>query len=478
MALFRRKIKEAGSPAKDGKVNSSAGALRATALELLDSLNYENLYQARQVAAQASIHYPMLQTSAGQAILNVYCETISSLQARVLNRNGNETRWPQWMEQPGSERYPERTFEMVLEQVVSSLLLTGRAFLGLVREKPGDPTSFIEGVDFIEPYSLREQNSRDNKREFLVLNSSLASYKWGLAGGAEPLPSVMTENVERVYSIHDMLIWSGGVTVPGLPLGFSNFDMAQVPVDIALLTQNYTQRHMLYNSQRKDVVIFPDNMSEETQNRMTEIGRKEFVGKDLHAPQFFYLNQRDGSNVREMKIGDTIAESDASMMRLHNSTELASLAGVPLPLAGVAQPGSGSYNSVQALTAFFNANKIEPLVRRIAKGFNRALPKEHRLEFDVSDLVRGDLATASVIVDRLVRTGVINRNEGREILGKPPVEGGDVFMVDKSRIALDDALEPPAAAPVMPAPVEEQDDGSQDETPKDDGRPPGSNKTE
>lgn len=101
---------------------------------------------------------------------------------------------------------------------------------------------------------------------------------------------------------------------------------------------------------------------------------------------------------------------------------------------------------------------LEPWLRAIETALGRALftrdeRATHRILLDRDDLTRADLTTRATAISSLVSAKVINRNEGRNWVGKlPPVKGGDDF--ENPHIN----TEPPPAndnADVKPAPTED-----------------------
>lgn len=83
------------------------------------------------------------------------------------------------------------------------------------------------------------------------------------------------------------------------------------------------------------------------------------------------------------------------------------------------------------------------------------------VEFDISSLMRGDMAARSLYINMGVMNGTLTRNEGREMEGRNPIDGLDEPLQALNMVSVDDVPDP-NAAPAAPAPPNES-------TPADDG---------
>ena len=121
------------------------------------------------------------------------------------------------------------------------------------------------------------------------------------------------------------------------------------------------------------------------------------------------------------ELADAIARDVARMLRIY-----------PAELLHVSIQGSGAPKTAELWSDLFWRFSLFPRVRRIERAISHdtdLFPDRRRYcRFDASDLIRGDVATTASVVHMLVQVGVLTKNEGRAILGQPPVEGGDVFI--------------------------------------------------
>jgi HK97 family phage portal protein len=79
----------------------------------------------------------------------------------------------------------------------------------------------------------------------------------------------------------------------------------------------------------------------------------------------------------------------------------------------------------RTLTRHFNRCSEE--FRRKLLTVNEWLSDQFQFVWDVDTFMKADIDTLTSVVDRLVKATVINPNEGRRMLGKPPREGGEVY---------------------------------------------------
>ncbi|RTL96154.1 phage portal protein [Ancylobacter aquaticus] len=80
----------------------------------------------------------------------------------------------------------------------------------------------------------------------------------------------------------------------------------------------------------------------------------------------------------------------------------------------------------------FLTYSLEPWLRAFEGALRRALftpeeRREYRVTFDRDDLTRADLSVRATAINSLIASRVVSPNEGRDWIGLPPREGGDVF---------------------------------------------------
>lgn len=114
------------------------------------------------------------------------------------------------------------------------------------------------------------------------------------------------------------------------------------------------------------------------------------------------------------------------------ASEIARIFNVPASLVGL--EANVSFSNVEQQNLFFASYTIAPLVKRIENELNNKLftERERRtmcVEFDMSSLLRADVTSRSAYYSTLLRDGVMNINEVRQIEGLNPVENGDTHFI-------------------------------------------------
>lgn len=91
-------------------------------------------------------------------------------------------------------------------------------------------------------------------------------------------------------------------------------------------------------------------------------------------------------------------------------------------------------NNIEQSNLSFLTDTLTPLIEKIENEFNRKLfrPSERRrfsVQFDVTSLLRGDLASQSEYYSKMFQIGVFTTNDIRKKLNMSPQEGGDQSFV-------------------------------------------------
>jgi HK97 family phage portal protein len=130
----------------------------------------------------------------------------------------------------------------------------------------------------------------------------------------------------------------------------------------------------------------------------------------------------------------SLRESQLLESRKNSVEEICRIQGVPPQMIGY---NTGiSFNSVEEMNRFFYNSTLGALVTKFENALNLHLPEGYRVRFDTSKFTRADASTTAEIVDKMFKSSMITINEGRERLGLPPVDGGDVFAVDTNNHTL------------------------------------------
>lgn len=96
---------------------------------------------------------------------------------------------------------------------------------------------------------------------------------------------------------------------------------------------------------------------------------------------------------------------------------------------------TGTKSTIFELDEAYMMNAINPILVKLEHAFNKIVPDGYVLEFDRKAFYRGSPWRLVEAVEKEVKGGLANINEGRVDLGREPVEGGDVFAIDNNNVS-------------------------------------------
>jgi HK97 family phage portal protein len=126
-----------------------------------------------------------------------------------------------------------------------------------------------------------------------------------------------------------------------------------------------------------------------------------------------------GIHWKQISINPEDAEFLAS--RRFTTEELARLFNVPPPIIGDLQ--YGTFSNVETLLRWFAQNTLSPWIKKIESEFSRSIfgaDQDHRLEIDLSGLMRGDPAQRWGAWEIAVRNNILTPDEVRQEEGWNP----------------------------------------------------------
>ncbi|MGB3844299.1 MAG: phage portal protein [Sphingopyxis sp.] len=144
----------------------------------------------------------------------------------------------------------------------------------------------------------------------------------------------------------------------------------------------------------------------------------------------------------------TISPEDAQMLesRKFSGEEICRLFGVPPAMVGYGDKasnwGTGKEVDVLGFQKFNLRRRLKRIEQALMKQLLTAADRAAGIsfEFNLEGLLRGDSAARAAFYNIMVRLGLMTRNECRALENLPPVEGGDVVMVQMQDVPLADAL--------------------------------------
>lgn len=99
---------------------------------------------------------------------------------------------------------------------------------------------------------------------------------------------------------------------------------------------------------------------------------------------------------------------------------------IPAHLIG-ASGDNQTYQNVEQASLNFLTHTISPWLRRIEIALSKVLPPGNDVAFDTSSLLRTDALTRSRVYAMDIQSGTMSPNEARQLQGREPYQGGDVF---------------------------------------------------
>lgn len=105
---------------------------------------------------------------------------------------------------------------------------------------------------------------------------------------------------------------------------------------------------------------------------------------------------------------------------------------VPLHRVGVVD--KAAKDNISDLDEAYMRDSLNPVLVKAEFEFNELLPDGFRVEFNRNAFYSGSPWRLLAHVEKGVKGGLLTINEGREILGWEPVDGGDVFAIDNNNV--------------------------------------------
>jgi HK97 family phage portal protein len=346
-----------------------------------------------------------LRLTAVYACVRLIADTISTLPLGQFVRRDSE-RLPYspadgWVTRP-SMIVDRSTF---YQQVVVSLLLDGNAYLAITRDSGG------------------------NVVDLNVLNPTEVEPKMGPTG-----PYYVLQSTNRRLQRDDVLHLTE-MLLPGAVKGVSRIEKAKDALGLGLALEEYAGRFFGNGAYAGGVIEWPGTLTVEQQAQLRDAwdGHHRGVSRS-HRPGVLWGGAKFTTT--------TVSPSDSQLIeeRRFAVEEVARVFRVPPFMLGVTTAGSMSYSSVEQQMLFFSQHTIQPYVARIENGLNTLVSNPQSfVKFNLSSLVRADLATRYAGYSSSLLAGWHSVNDVRTLEDLPPVEGGDQYRVPVQNLPLTDA---------------------------------------
>lgn len=157
-----------------------------------------------------------------------------------------------------------------------------------------------------------------------------------------------------------------------------------------------------------------------------------------------------------VKLSITPEEAQFLETRKFQVEDIARIYGVPSHMVGLEEKSTSWGTGIEAQATGFVRFTLLPYLTRLESAFSTLLPRGQFFEFDPTNLLRADSSTETEVLTKQLMNGVINWDEFRTKIRRPPRPGGSAFMVPLSQQILVGgkvpAPPPPPAPPSEPSP--------------------------
>lgn len=304
----------------------------------------------------------------------------------TVKRNGATLATP-----PLVVRKPEadRTRSGTIEYVVTSLALTGNAYLRLLRLDPADPASPVVSVQALNPNGVIINDDPATGRRTYEYVDDLGRHYTYQAWQVEHLPFLR---------------------IPGTPYGLGPIQAAQVELGGALDLRDYSAGWFARADQPTGILSTDTALNAD------------------QAKLYKQLWQETAGGVRVLGAGlkyapILISPKDAQFLESQQFTvtQIARLFGVPasLMLASV-EGGAQTYANVEQDWIGYVRFSLMAYLREIEEAFTSLLARGQEARFNVEALLRTDTLTRYQAHEIALRAGWTDVAEVRQIEGLPP----------------------------------------------------------
>lgn len=208
--------------------------------------------------------------------------------------------------------------------------------------------------------------------------------------------------------------------------GVSPITAQRETIGLALAAQRHGSATYKNGGRPGGVLTTPEAISDETRGRISEAWAKAHGG-----------GNQGGTAILEAGLSYTpitITAEDAQYIetRQFSRSEIASIYRVPPHL--IADLTKSSFSNIEQQSMEFVKYTLLPWVKRWEQAGRRDLLSESQrkaklyLDFNLTALERADLKTRTESYQREIQNGTLSPNEARELEGRNPREGGDIYL--------------------------------------------------
>ena len=356
-------------------------------------------------------------TPTGKHVTDSTALTLSAVYAsvRLISDTVSTLPYDQYIRRDG-QRFPFRPREMWVmdpnphvdrttfwQQVVTSLLIDGNAFVLLTRNDEGQ----IVQMDVLNP-----------QRTTVQIVNGVKVYR---------VNETMTVQQENMLHIAELLL-------PGALRGVSRIEKANDALGLGLALEEYASRFFGNGAYAGGVIEWPGDITKDQAKTLVDSWDGNHKGLNRsHRPAVLYGGAKFTPTTVDPSQSQLLEE------RRFAIEEVARLFRVPPFMLGVTTAGAVSYNSVEQQMLFFMQHTIQPMVQKLEIAFSRLLANEQSfLKFNLNSMVRADLQTRTESYSKALLAGYMSVNDVRALEDMRSVDNGDEYRVPLQNIPLAD----------------------------------------
>lgn len=273
-------------------------------------------------------------------------------------------------------------------QAVESAQLHGCAY-GVIADR--DPNMYPTQVELIHPSRIQARVDPPSRQ-----------INWRLDGQAFP-----PEDLWRMP----------GRPCLGSPLGLPLIAYMSDVVGLSLAARRYGSTHFRQGS-APPVLIQPQSDPGDVAAK----GLKDKIAAMLRTGEPAVIA---GSIGVSRWPGTTPAEAQLVEFLQANATDVATFYGVPAELVGGVTGDSMTYTNVEARLLNLLALGVSYWLTKLERSLSRSVPPNRFVKANEAAIIRTDSKTRIEVLAAEARSGMLLQNEGRALLDRPPIPGGD-----------------------------------------------------
>lgn len=367
----------------------------------------------------------MLGVSAVWACISLIADTVATLPlGAYTDQDGAPVRatQPSWLTEPN----PEQTITDFKFGTVASLLLHGNAYVYVVRDRKQNPVELW----LLDPrwvYVRREPDENGNLALFYYVQVGK-----GMQSPVGPFRVKAGPEMFHIMAFQPSSSW---------PMGIGPLDVAQLTFGGAIAANEMAARFFGSGFNASGAIKVPDDLTPDQAKILKRDFRDANAGvKKMHLPPVL----TGGADWIPMNI--TQEQSQFLQQRQFGVDEIARWFRVPPHMIGNLEKTSSWGAGIEQQAIGFITYTLRPWLDRIEQSWTRNLltwmPGAF-LQFDVLDLMRGDMTALADFATKMHMTGNLNATEFRSrYLRLPSYEGSDTyyFAVNTAPIGTDPIL--------------------------------------